>query len=212
MSEYTESGVSSILHNTAPVISGKDSDLGAKDSGFDVSYTVQDEQNEAITVTEAIDDIPIRTFTPVNGERNTCYIGNNTWLKLANGQHLLTITATDSVGLRSVRTYKFNRIVNSFTVENTAPYDSDTRPTRIIITVGRQIPPDSSFKVFVCNNGYDSLPTWEDATSAVVNGMVHVFNNSRRSADRWGVKIRVDVSRGVGEGACYITQIGGNFE
>lgn len=97
-------------------------------------------------------------------------------------------------------------------IQNNEPYGSDTRPTRIKITVSRSIPAESTFKVYVCNNGYDASPTWEDATTSVTGGLVHVFENETKTGAAWGVLIRVEVTRGDGEGACYVSQIGGNFE
>ena len=64
----------------------------------------------------------------------------------------------------------------------------------------------------VCNNGYDASPAWEDATDAVVSGLVHVFSNTAKTADDWGVLVRVSVERNGATGACYVSAIGGNFE
>lgn len=119
---------------------------------------------------------------------------------------------TDSFGNSTTRTYTFTKSVSSFTIQNTEPYTSDTRPTRIKITVTRNIPAESTFKVYVCNNGFDASPTWEDATTSVTGGLVHVFENTTKTGAAWGVIIKVVVTRGEGEGACYVSQIGGNFE
>ncbi len=131
---------------------------------------------------------------------------------LTNGSHTMTIVATDSFGNSATRTYTFTKSVNSFSIVNSIPYDSDARPTRIKITVTRSIPAESSFAVYVCNNGYDANPTWEDATSSVTGGLVHIFENETKTAGAWGVLVKVVVDRLDGEGACYVSQIGGNFE
>ena len=65
---------------------------------------------------------------------------------------------------------------------------------------------------YLWNNGFDTSPTWEDATTSVTGGLVHVFENTTKTGAAWGVIIKVVVTRGEGEGACYVSQIGGNFE
>ena len=124
----------------------------------------------------------------------------------------MTITATDSFGSTTVRTYTFTKLVNSFSIQNASPMMADTRPSRIKIGVTRNIPPEATFKVYVCNNGYDSVPTWEDATSSVTGNLIHIFENTTKTAASWGVLVKVEVDRGLAEGACYVSQIGGNFE
>lgn len=39
-----------------------------------------------------------------------------------------------------------------------------------------------------------------------------MFENTTKTGAAWGVIIKVVVTRGEGEGACYVSQIGGNFE
>ena len=80
------------------------------------------------------------------------------------------------------------------------------------MTVVKNIPAEAIFKVEACNNGFDTNPVWEDITSAVTKGQAHVFANIVKMAPDWGVNIRVTVNRNGAEGACYITEIGGNFE
>ena len=85
-------------------------------------------------------------------------------------------------------------------------------PTRIMLTITRNIPSSATFKVEVCNNGYDTYPVWEDATNAVKSGRVHNFSNTTNVAGAWGVVVRVTVNRNGAIGACYVSEIGGNFE
>ena len=211
-SGYTTSTSRTVINNRPPVISGSDGNLGVKTNGFTQTYTVTDADGDSVTVKEAIDGVQIRSYTVTLGATNTFSVTNTTWLKQTNGSHAMTITATDSFGNSSVRTYTFTKSVNSFTIQNTQPYDSDSMPTRIKISVTRDIPAEATFTVLVCNNGYDSSPTWEDATSSVTGGLVHIFENTTHTAGAWGVIVKVIVDRGNAEGACYVSQIGGNFE
>ena len=210
-SAYTTSSSVSVINNNAPVISGADANLGVKSEGFSGTYTITDANNNAVTVTEAIDGVQIRAFVATLGATNTYGITENTWLTLANGTHTLTIRATDGMDT-SVRTYTFTKLVEGFTIQNSTPWSASVMPTRIMLVVTRNIPTTSTFKVEVCNNAYDTTPTWEDCTDAVISGLIHIFTNKTKTASNWGVKVRVTVGRNGATGACYISAIGGNFE
>lgn len=210
-SAYTTSDTKTVVNNNAPVISGADGNLGVKSSGFTGTYTITDANSDAVTVTEAIDGVQIRSLVATLGQAITYGVTENTWLALPNGSHTLTISATDGIDT-TVRTYIFTKLVEEFKIQNATPWVSTTMPSRIMVVVTRNIPSTATFKVEVCNNGYDTSPTWENATDAVRSGMVHVFTNTTKTASDWGVLVRVTVNRNGATGACYVSAIGGNFE
>ena len=210
-SGYTSSASKTVINNTAPSISGLNSSIGTKSSEFTQTYTITDANSNTVTVTEAIDGVQIRSYVATLDATNTFSVTGNTWLKLSNGNHTLTITATDGIDT-SVRTYTFVKSVSSFTIQNNTPMAASTMPTRIKVSVTKTIPPEATFKIEVCNNGYDSPPTWEDATSSMNSGLVYLFTNKTKTATNWGVRIRVTVNRNGGSGECYVSSIGGNFE
>ena len=210
-STYTTSTSRSVINNNAPVIDGVDANLGVKSEGFTGTYKVTDANNNSVTVTESIDGVQIRSLVVTLGEENTYGITGNTWLALPNGSHTLTIRATDGID-SSVRTYTFTKLVDSFSIRNSNPWASATMPSRIMLVVTRNLPSGATFKVEVCNNGYDTSPAWEDATDAVRSGLVHVFTNTVKSSGQWGVVVKVTVNRNGATGACYVSAIGGNFE
>ena len=211
-SAYETSATRNVINNQAPVISGSDANLGVKTTGFTQTYSVTDADTDAVTVTERIDGVILRSYTVVLGATNTFIVTDTTWLKQSNGSHTMTITAVDSFGNSAIRTYTFTKTVTSFSIMNTSPMTADTRPTRIRVSVTRNIPAEASFNVYVCNNGFDASPTWEDATTSVTGSLIHIFENTTKTAAAWGVRIKVEVSRNTAEGACYVSQIGGNFE
>ena len=211
-SDYQTSASQTVINNQSPVISGSDGNLGTKTAGFSQTYTVSDADGDSVTVEETIDNKTVRSYVATLDATNTFPVTGETWLEQSNGSHTMKIKATDSFGNSTTRTYTFTKSVSGFTIQNTEPYTSDTRPTRIKITVTRNIPVESTFKVYVCNNGFDASPTWEDATSTLTGGLVYVFENTTKTGAAWGVIIKVVVTRGEGEGACYVSQIGGNFE
>jgi hypothetical protein len=193
------------------VISGTDGNLGVKSEGFTGTYTITDANNNPVTVTEAIDGVQIRSLVATLGMAITYGVTENTWLALSNGSHTLTISATDGIDT-SVRTYTFIKLVDKFTIQNATPWAATDRPSRIMLVITRNIPSTATFKVEVCNNGYDDDPMWEDVTAAVKSGLVHTFYNGINSAGKWGVLVRVTVERNGATGACYVSAIGGNFE
>lgn len=211
-SDYIISDTKTVINNNAPVISGKDEVLGTFADGLRISYSITDADNDLVTITESIDGVPIRTLGPIGpGTERPITIAGDAWLLLSNGIHTLTISATDGIDT-AVRTYTFSKLVSNISITNSTPWAASTMPTRIMLVITRCIPLWSSFTVQVCNNGYDSSPTWEDCTDAVKSGMVHVFTNTTKTASDWGVRFKVLVEREGGTGPCYISAIGGNFE
>ena len=212
-SSYLTGALKTVINNRVPVISGSDGNLGVKTADFVQTYTVTDpDEGATVTVVEKIDEVVHRTYSVVLGATNTFDITGVTWLRLLNGSHTLTITATDNLGGVATRTYTFIKNMTSFSIEPSIPFEASVMPTRIALSVSRSIPGGSTFEVLVCNNANDASPTWEDATSAVVGNLVHVFTNTTKTAATWAVGIKVNVERGTGSGACYVSRIGGNFE
>ena len=210
-SAYTYSSTISVINNNAPVISGADGNLGVMSDDFTGTYTITDANADIVTVTEAIDGVQIRSLVVNLGQPITYGVTEKTWLTLPNGSHTLTISATDGIDT-TVRTYVFTKLVDTLKIQNSTPWAASTMPSRIMLVITRNVPSAATFKVEVCNNGYDASPTWEDCTDAVRSGLVHVFTNTIKRAVNWGVLVRVTVARNGATGACYISAIGGNFE
>ena len=205
-------GCYTVLPQSIPSISGANSDFGTKAEGFSTTYTVTDVDNDTVTVTEYIDNIAIRSYVATLGAENKFSVTGTTWLKLANGTHTLKIAATDGFDT-DTRVYTFTKSVTKLVVQRTTPIESSNRPSQIIVTVVKNIPYDAIMTVEVCNNGFDANPTWENiGTSSVSSSLAYEFENETCTSGKWGVNIRVTVDRNGGEGACYITEIGGNFE
>ena len=206
-------GCYKLLPQTAPVLtSNMSGDLGEQTKGFDIAYTVDDADNEPVTVKEYIDNQLIRSYIPTLKSSYTLTVSGTTWTKLANGQHNLRIVATDGFDTVEKQFY-FRKNITKLIVTRSAPIPATTRPMGIIVTVAKVIPEGAIFKVEACNDGFDSSPTWEDITSKVTTGQIHNFSNTEvDSGKNWGVNVRVTVDRNGKEGACYITEIGGNFE
>lgn len=204
-------GCYNVFYNKIPTISGSNTDLGTKTSGFSQTYSVSDGDSDTVTVKEYVDNVEIRSYVPTLGATNTIALTGNTWLKLANGIHTIKIVATD--GFDTVeRVITFTKKVNTLTIQRATAISASTKPTRLLATVVKTIPNGAIFKAYACNNGFDTSPTWEEITSEVLGGQVHVFSNTANTAGKWGVNIRVTVDRNGTSGACFVSEIGGNFE
>ena len=213
ISDTTDSdGCYTIVVNKVPAISGTNTNLGTKSAGFSHSYSITEGDSEAVTVTEEIDNTSIRSYVATLGSTNTFAVTGNTWLKLSNGTHTLKITATDGWDT-ATRTITFTKSVNKLVVQRTTPMEASKRPSQIIVSLVKTIPYNAKLTVEVCNNGFDASPMWETLdTSSIYSGLAHEFENEVCTAGKWGVNIKVTVDRNGADGACFITEIGGNFE
>lgn len=211
-SAYTTSATRNVINNRAPVISGSDGDLGsytAAPPAFD--YTVTDADGHQVTVVEKLDGTKIKEYTVTLGEANSFAISAETWQKILNGSHTITITATDAKNVSAVRAMTFTKAVNAVEFEQTLAMAADDMPTKALVNVQGHFPTGCTLTIWICNNGNDAAPAWEDITSKALNGTKHFFANTAKTADAWGVKIKVKLLRGSATETCYIQSVGGNF-
>lgn len=212
-SAYTTSATRTVINNTAPTIDGADSDLGTKTGAFAKAYVVTDpDSGQTVTVVEKIDGTEKRSFTATSGQSYSFNVTAAEWVKLLNGSHTLTITATDDYGGTATRTYTFTKNETEIELTLATPLAADDMITKAIMSVTRQIPAGATFTVEVCNNGNDASPTWEDVTQAVTSGSKFFLSNTTKTADAWGYNFRIKVKRNDATGDCFISSVGGNFE
>lgn len=211
-SAYITSDTAAVVHNQPPVISGQNSDLGAKHEGFSYAYTVTDPDNDVVTVVEAVDGRTLKSYSPVLGQSNNLTLADNDFTALSNEVHTITITATDSAGNSAVRTLTFTKTIDGFVVYLETPLSALAQPKRVNVVVTRSIPAGATFKVEVTNNPFDPAPIWEDCTNSVLQGTAHVFENTENAAVEFGLNIRVTVFRADAISEVWISSIGGNFE
>ena len=202
-----------VIYNSAPMISGRNANLGTKRGDFAYQYSVTDPDGDTVNVVEKIDGKTIATKNAITlGATQTLSVSGNTFTALTNAQHTITITATDSAGNSAVRTLTFTKSIAGFVITLSTPLEANSQPTRANIKVTRDIPAGGTFKVEATNNPFDASPVWEDCTNAVVQGVAHVFTNKINTAAQYGMNIRVTVQRGDALTACWVSGIGGNFE
>lgn len=211
-SGYTTSTKRTVDNNTAPTITTSSAaNLGTKSSGFTISYSVDDEDAvDTLTVTEKLDGTTKRTYTATRKTTNSFAVTGEYFQKITNGSHTMTVTVTDGKATVT-KTFTFTKAVTAANITLAQPMEADAKITLCAITVGGLIPADAVFKVEVTNNGKDSSPVWEDATTEARNGRNHLFTN-QTAANGFAFNFRVTAERGESGESGYIASIQGGFQ
>ena len=211
-SGYTTSTKRTVDNNTAPTITTSSAaNLGTKSSGFTISYSVDDKDaGDTLTVTEKLDGTTKRTYTATRKTTNSFAVTGEYFQKITNGSHTMTVTVTDGKATVT-KTFTFTKAVTAVSITLAKPMEADAQITLCAITVGGLIPADAVFKVEVTNNGKDSSPVWEDATTEARNGRNHLFTN-QTAANGFAFNFRVTAERGASGESGYIASIQGGFQ
>ena len=211
-SGYTTSTKRTVDNNTAPTITTSSAaSLGTKSSGFTISYSVDDKDaGDTLTVTEKLDGTTKRTYTATRKTTNSFAVTGEYFQKITNGSHTMTVTVTDGKATVT-KTFTFTKAVTAASITLAKPMEADAQITLCAITVGGLIPADAVFKVEVTNNGKDSSPVWEDATTEARNGRNHLFTN-QTAAKGFAFNFRVTAERGASGESGYIASIQGGFQ
>ena len=214
-STYVTSETRTVDNNAIPVITSSTTsgtDLGTKEDGFDLTYTVTDADNDTVTVKEYLDDVLKRTYTATLGQSNTvqCVTAAN-WQKVLNGAHTIKVVANDTKADSTPYTVTFTKAVYEASITMAEPIDADDTVTVMVLNILGSIPGDADLEVLVTNNALDDEPVWEDATADIKNGNNHIFTN-KTATNGFAFNFRVTVSRGSSNTGGYITNIGGAFQ
>ena len=211
-SGYTTSTKRTVDNNTTPTITTSSAaNLGTKSSGFTISYSVDDKDaGDTLTVTEKMDGTTKRTYTATRKTTNSFAVTGEYFQKITNGSHTMTVTVTDGKATVT-KTFTFTKAVTAASITLAKPMEADAQITLCAITVGGLIPADAVFKVEVTNNGKDSSPVWEDATTEARNGRNHLFTN-QTAANGFAFNFRVTAERGASGESGYIASIQGGFQ
>lgn len=118
--------------NSAPLISGKDENLGDKKAPFSHVYNVTEPDGDPFTIVEKVNGKTVRTIeSAVSGQNYEFIIDIGTWTDIATGEtSTMTIEAADNKGLKATRTYTFKKTNQEPTVQlntsnNQTLYEND---------------------------------------------------------------------------------------
>lgn len=212
-SGYTASTAREVNNNTAPAIQCEQesgADLGAVSEGFSIDYSASDADGDAVAVTEAVDGKPLRQFTAGAGQAYTFAVTGETFMKLLNGPHALTVTASDGQA-EGVHRLAFTKSVTAASVTLAEPMEADAPITICVLSVTGHIPEDAAYHVKVTNNANDEAPVWEDCTAEVKKGGNHIFANET-AANGFAFNFKVTAERGGSGESGYITSVQGGFQ
>ena len=208
-SDYMYSESRTVLHNTAPTITGTNGNLGSFSTAFTAqSYTVNDADGGTVTVVERLDGVVKRSYNATLGTASSFSFTASEWRRILNGQHTITITATDSYGLSTVRTWTFTKAMNTLTFTIT-PLTADAMPDRCVVDAVGSFPEGSVLKIEVCNNANDASPRWEDVSDKLRGK--HFFANRSKTAASWAFGLRCTLTRGTATGAVWLDYITINY-
>lgn len=214
-SGYATSETRGIDNNRPPEIASEfasGSDLGIKGEGFSITYTVTDPDNNTgdVTVIENLDSTKKKEFNPELGAVNTFAIEGTQFQCLPNGQHNISVTASDGK-LSCTHILKFTKQVTSAMVTLETPLEADDQITACAIAVSGYIPEDAQFRVLVTNNANDTEVKWENCTQLVKDGANYVFSN-QNAENGYAFNFKINVSRGESGQGGYITSVQGGFQ
>ena len=199
--------------NSAPFITYTgQADLGELTTKPSITYTVRDNEGDAITVTEKLNGEVINQFSATTNTNYTVGITDTFWLTCESNTNTVEIIASDALGGSSSKTITFSRKITKLQIVMKNAIETDAKATKILVSP-QWTTTGGVGKVEVCNNGFDSNPTWEDATTMVVLNRPHLFTNTSKTASKWGIKIRITVTKNQGyDGEVAIFGFGGAYE
>lgn len=206
-----------IIPNTPPVISSSlgvsGTDLGEKKDVFNVIYSISDPDGDTLTITEKIDNITINTRTNISSGSSLTFSNLNnltSFQTILNGKHTLEIIANDGKASTSF-TFTFTKKVTEadITLKEALAVEGDISVA--ILKIEGSIPEDAILTVLVTNNGKDSNPVWQDATTQVLNNKNIVFTN-KENVNGAAFNFKVSIKRGASDEGGYITSINGAFQ
>ena len=206
-SGYTSSTVKTVVHNVDPTISGTDTDLGTVTSPPSMAYTVNDQDtDDELTVVESLDGNEIRTIEDaVRNQTYTFALTEAQFAALSNGQHTMQVKVTDTLGNSATRTTTFTRSVTGIEYI-VGPIETDAAAEKILVSL-QYYAAAEDVVVSVCNNAFDDNPTWELATI----GLKHIFSNSTKTAEKWGVGVKVQISKSTGYDTISSRPVSGSY-
>lgn len=200
-------------NNLAPTVSGTNKNMGVINDKFEYVFSISDVEKDTIYYSTYLDNkLLSKQVKAVDGKKYATVIEGMDMIKLEPGKHTFKIVAVDAQGSKSERIITFSRDVQTLIMMLKEPFATDVQSKKVLVAPGWDVAKGAECRVEVCNNGFDTNPTWEDATAMTELNKAYVFQNDRKTASKWGVNIRLMIERKNAKTNSYITGIGGAFE
>lgn len=139
---------------------------------------------------------------------------NKKWLSVTNGSHTLICYAETESGRNVTGRYSFTKKVTTmdFITSRSMTGNKSAMPKYCKIKINGYFPSGTTLHVYVCNNGNDSSPTWEEITAYALSGEIYKFTNKTKSSTYWNLKLKVGFNKNTVTSTCYITSITGAYK
>ena len=85
----------------------------------------------------------------------------------------------------------------------TVPEEKAAQPETISVRVDGKIDAQATVEILVTNNAFDEDPVWEHCAQKTV----HTFENATKTAEKWGVAVKVKITAESATGAIELTTI-----
>ena len=203
-------GVYEIIWNTAPTMEDIPALGEQKNTPFNIAYSVSDIDGDSLTVTATLNGSAIYTKSNVSSGSTGNIQITKTMIDNYGIVGINTVKVTVSDGIASVsKTTTFERNQTELIVQGAEIISYDEMPKEMGVRLVANVPDGAAMYVFCCNNGNDINPTWEDCTEETLNREMHTFTNASKTAEKWGVNIRIVIQKGTATEKATISGFGG---
>ena len=208
---YGNANIKTVTFNktTASVaISGTDGSIGNWWRVPEYTYSVTDTGGAQITVTEMVDDEVTNTVENA-GQKGTITFKMDEVFDTLDDEntHSMTIKAVNTDGTEVYRYITFTKLAAQLCFE-TKPIETDALAEKIIVNVDYEKHGGPDIKIEVTNCAYNGEVIWEDATAAMLERKAYNFQNTTFDGARYGVSIRVTVTKNIDTERVYCNSIG----
>ncbi|MEG0615637.1 MAG: DUF6273 domain-containing protein [Oscillospiraceae bacterium] len=197
---------------STPLIVAETTALGEKTDAFSVDFSTRSLAADVLTVTAKLGEKPIFSTETLPFKAISVNISDLNFGQLANGANKLTVRVANKNGAFSEENFTFTKAINSLSARYISPISAAKMPIRIKLSCDLMKTFLSDITVFACNNGFDEFPIWENVTNSVCQNTAHVFKNSAKAAQNWGVNVKIKVNRNSSVGEISLGGIRGDFE
>lgn len=185
--------------NQPAQIKVSNTNLGEQNKEFSFSFTPTDPDGDKMTAKVYIDGVQIEDLGEVTGGKvKTCTIKRADFITLKNGEHKIRIDVKDSNGSISSAFITFTKKVTWYLYEYTE--ELEEMPIDIRVDMLANLADGIVKKIEVCNNAKDASPSWE----TIEDAKWCEFKNKTKTAEKWGLGVRVRVDRGTATQDSYI--------